>query len=134
MRCRLSRVRGLAGMALLTCMLVACGGHASISIPPVTASSDVVLDSYLQALVAGDCVSARAMESGQLAGECDTTIRKYAFAHDGGFSLSPGSAEYTVTLTTQGRAGQFDGDNTWFYYLAQEANGAWQVTSCGSGP
>ena len=53
---------------------------------------------------------------------------------DGGFSLSPGSAEYTVTLTTQGRAGQFDGDHTWFYYLAQEANGAWQVTSCGSGP
>src|ERR1035437_10021055 len=71
-----SRVLWLVIVVLLGGALSGCSGHASISLPPASAPSDVVLDSYLQALVAGDCAAARAMETEQLAGECNTSDRK----------------------------------------------------------
>jgi hypothetical protein len=93
-----------------------------------------VLDSYLQALVAGDCVSARAMEGGRLAGQCYTFIRKYSFDHGRSFSLAPDGVEYTVNLTIQGSDVTHDGDTTWFFWLGRQASGAWLVTAGASGP
>jgi hypothetical protein len=132
----MSRVRELVGVALLVGVSAGCSGHASISLPPTSAPSDVVLDTYLQALVAGDCVAARAMEIGQLAGECNTSIRKYSFDHNRSFSPSfaPDSVQYVVSLTVSGVGGGLDGDHNWFYWLAHQPNGAWLVTSAGTGP
>ena len=137
MRSPTGRVRLLAGVLLLGAAFTGCGGaHSTVSIPPATAASDVVLDSYLQALVAGDCAAARAMETGQFTGECDTSIRRYAFDHSRSFSPSfaPDTVQYVVSLTVSGVGGGFDGDHNWFYWLARQPNGAWQVTSAGSGP
>jgi hypothetical protein len=95
-----------------------------------------VLDTYLQALVAGDCAAAGAMETDQLAGECDTTIRKFAFDHSRSFSPSfaPDSVQFVVSVTVNGLGGGLDGDHNWFYWLARQPNGTWLVTSAGSGP
>ena len=45
MRSPTGSVRLLAGVLFLGAVFAGCGGaHATVSIPPVTASSDVVLD------------------------------------------------------------------------------------------
>ena len=136
MRSLISRAGSRVGVLMLCCAFAGCGGHATVSIPPTTAPSDVVLDTYLQALVAGDCAAARAMETGQLAGECNTTIRKYAFDHGRSFSPSfaPDSVQFVVSVTVSGVGGGLDGDHNWFYWLARQPNGPWRVTSAGTGP
>jgi hypothetical protein len=126
-----------AGVLLLGAALAGCGGaHTTVSIPARTAASDVVLDSYLQALVAGDCAVARAMEADQLAGECNTSIRRYSFDHNRPFtpSFAPDTAQYVVSVTMSGGGGGLDGDYNLFYWLARQINGAWLVTSAGTGP
>ena len=137
MRSSTGRVRLLAGVLLLGAALSGCGGaHSTVSIPPATAASDVVLDSYLRALVAGDCAAARAMETGQLAGECNTPLHKYEFDHSRHFSPSfaPDTEQFVVAVTVSGEGGGLDGDHNWFYWLARQPDGAWLVTSAGSGP
>jgi hypothetical protein len=76
------------------------------------------------------------METDQIAGQCDTTIRSYRFDHNRPFtpSFAPDSVQYVVTVTTSGSAGLSDGDHTLFFWLARQSNGAWLVTSEGTGP
>ena len=127
----------IAGMALVA--LTACA--AAVALPPASASPQVVLDTYLRALVAGDCSIGRELWSegaatgvrGDLCGE--TQVSAYGI---GGEPAQPTANElvFVTTLTTTGtrdgsvRAGQI----TWFFTLRREANGVWRIWGEGSGP
>ena len=106
-----SRCFILTGAAVL--LLAACASpRASTSPPasqlPTAASPDVVLRSYLDALVRGDCPTAQALTvppfgfgNGELCGH--TTVRSYAFD---GPPATPSDTEvvFATTLDTTGTA------------------------------
>lgn len=137
---RLGRSIVLSGASVLA--LAACGGTPSsevVSLPPADASASVVLDTYLHALVAGDCATAHALATptfvvgnGELCGDVEVS----------GFSLSghpatPSADEvvYASVLTTGGSSdGTVEpGRTTWFYDL-ERRDGEWKLVGGGSGP
>ena len=110
------------------------------SLPPAGASAAVVIDTYLRALVAGDCTTAHALArstfkpgSGELCGQVKVSS----------FTLNPAPATpahdeviYAAVLAV--REGSSDGTIprgtvTWFFDLKRQ-NGAWRLVSGGSGP
>ena len=122
--------------------LAACGGSSpsgTVSLPLAGDPASVVLDTYLQALVAGDCDTARALVAstfsvgnGELCGEVEVT----AFSAPTGPARSgPHVVEYASDLTTGGSSdGSISsGRTTWFYRLARQG-GEWRLISGGSGP
>lgn len=99
----------------------------------------MVLDSYLRALVAGDCATAHAAaapdfanEPAELCGE----VRVSAFSVRGN-PATPGPNEvvYMTILTTNGSSDGTiaRGEIDWFYGLERE-DGEWRLVSGGSGP
>jgi hypothetical protein len=122
--------------------LVACGGNsssASVSPPPAGAPAAVVLDTYLRALVAGDCDATHALAAstfsvgnGELCGEVEVS----AFSAPTGPARSGRHVvEYASDLTTAGSSdGSIaPGQTTWFYRLERQG-GEWRLASGGSGP
>jgi hypothetical protein len=127
----------ISGMALVA--LTACA--PAVALPPASASPQVVLDTYLHALAAGDCSTGRQLWAegaatsirGDLCGE--TRVSAYGITGD---PARPNADElvFGTTLTTTGtrdgsvRAGRI----TWFFTLRRQANGVWRITGGGSGP
>ena len=125
-----------------TLALAACGGTSSsdaISLPPAGASASVVLDTYLRALVAGDCTTAHALAAstfvvgnGELCGDV-----KVAACSLSGDPATPSTNEvvYATALITDGSSeGALEaGKTTWFYDL-QRQDGEWKLVGGGSGP
>jgi hypothetical protein len=129
----------VGGVVLLA--LAGCGGTSSstVSLPPAGASASVVLDTYLRALVAGDCTTAHALAASTFTvgnGELCGDVRVSAFTAPTG-PATPGhnTVEYASDLTTDGSSdGSIpSGKTTWFYQLRQQ-DGDWKLVSGGSGP
>ncbi len=122
--------------------VAACGGTSSsadVSLPPEGASASVVLDTYLQALVAGDCKTTHALAGSTFVwgnGELCGDVKVSAFSvPTGPATLGSSKVEYASDLTTSGsKDGSITpGKLTWFYQL-QLQDGEWRLVSGGSGP
>ena len=97
------------------------------------------MDTYLRALVAGDCTTTQALTAasagpadGDLCGKLNVT----------GFSIDvdpttpgPAEVEYGVVLATDGGGGGTiqPGKTVWFFDLKKQ-DGEWRLVSSGSGP
>ena len=98
-----------------------------------------MLDTYLRALVAGDCTTAHAAatptfatDPSELCGE----VRVSAFSvREDPASPSPNEVVFMTTLTTNGSSDGTiaRGETDWFYGLEREG-GQWRLASGGSGP
>ena len=133
----LSLVLGLA--------LSACGSKPSPSLPPVPAPPEVVLDTYLRALVKGDCAAAGALAvgtftafNGDLCGHVTVTAYRIDGNNIDGLGLRLEDVREVVfgTLITT-RGGGFDlpdGEHAWFYSLARQPDGSWRLAGGGTGP
>lgn len=110
-----------------------------VSAPPAGTSASVVLHTYLHALVAGDCASARALAAstfsvgnGELCGE--VKVSAFSLSND---AARPTSDEvvYSSVLATEGSGDGSvpPGKITWFYDL-KLLNGEWKLVGGGSGP
>lgn len=136
-------LRGLVGLVLLTATATASCSPApaapAFSMPPASAGADVVLDTYLRAVVAGDCADARRLTtatfgkgSGELCGDPGVSAYKVNPVPAGGAT----ELVYATTVTTGDssdgsiRAGSM----TWFYDLVKQPDGTWRVAGGGSGP
>jgi hypothetical protein len=121
--------------------LAGCGGTSpsTVALPPAGASASVVLDTYLRALVVGDCTTANALVASTFTfgnGELCGDVKVSAFSVPRG-PATPGQStvEYASVLTTEGsNDGSIpSGKTTWFYQLRQQG-GDWKLVSGGSGP
>ena len=129
----------ILGTGLLALLVAACA--PAVSLPTDSASPEVVLDTYLRALVAGDCSTASKLGvgafkdrgSGNLCG--DTRVSAYGLLGD---PARPSSGEqvFATTLTTTGSADGTvpAGEITWFFTLRYQPDGSWRITGGGSGP
>jgi len=126
------------GSMVLVLLLGACA--PAVALPPDSASPEVVLDTYLRALVAGDCaighklaVGTFSTSNGDLCGS--TQVKAYGIL---GAPAQPTTDEevFATTLTTTGTAdGTLPaGQITWFYALDRQPNGSWRISGGGSGP
>lgn len=106
--------------------------------PPDSAQPDVVLDTYLRSLVAGDCDMVRYLATstfrqgnGDLCGGTDVTDYRI----DGQVQPSVDEVVFSTTLTTTGDNESIPaGEMLWFYSLMRQPNGAWRLTGGGTGP
>jgi hypothetical protein len=98
-----------------------------------------VLDTYLHALVKGDCAAAHASAAptfsahrGELCGH--VVVSAFSVRED---PATPGPNEviYATVLTTNGSSdGTIErGDTDWFYRVERQG-GEWRVASAGTGP
>lgn len=116
-------------------MLASC----SLNVPPDSASADDVLAAYLRALRSGDCSTTHALATGTFGpdnGDLCGRVRVNAARVDGRpVELHAGELTYMTTINVTGAdESMYQGDNTWFYSLAQQPSGAWRLVSGGSGP
>lgn len=114
----------------------------AIQVPPDSAAPEVVLDTYLRALAAGDCETGRKLGAGMfLAGDdgdlCGQT-RVTAYQLAPGEPAHPNASEdvFAVELTTTGSDDGTirPGGLAWFYSLDRQPDGTWRITGGGSGP
>lgn len=131
-------LRWVLGPTLLAVVLTACG--PAVALPPDSASAKVVLDTYLRALVAGDCDTGRKLAAGAfLQGSGDicghTDVKSYGIVGD---PAEPSTNErvFATTLTTTGTSDGTvpSGKVTWFFTLDRQPNGSWRLIGAGSGP
>jgi len=118
-----------------TAAIGACG-----AVPlPEQSPPDLVLNTYLDALEAGDCERARSLAmptfvvgNGELCGALDVL----AFSPlTGPATPRDGEVIFSTTLTTRGDGVSIeDGDTLWFYQLIRQPGGAWRLTGGGTGP
>jgi hypothetical protein len=114
-------------------------GCSATELPPANASAREVLDAYLVALRAGDCTAAHALSTekmlnrnGDLCGRVEISKTR---VEGNPVELDAGSLTYETTLTvTDADESMHDGENTWFYSLKREDDGAWRVAGGGTGP
>lgn len=130
-----------AAVASAILALTGCGASSrdTASAPPAGASASVVLDTYLRALVAGDCATAHAAaastfsaDQGDLCGDVDVS----AFSvREGPATPGPDEVIYATVLTTNGSSDGTiaRGKTDWFYQLERQG-GEWRVASGGTGP
>ena len=129
-------VVGGAVLALTGC---AAASRDSASPPPPGAPPSVVLETYLRALVAGDCASAHAAATSTFAtdpAELCGEVRVSAFSIRGDPATpDPNEVVYMTILTTSGSSDGTiaRGETDWFYGLEREG-GEWRLVSGGSGP
>ena len=119
--------------------LVGCAGPSvRISPPPAGASAAVVIDTYLRALVAGDCATAHALATSTFTGNGElcglVKVSSFSLNRD---PATAGRDEviYGSVLVTEGsRDGTIPrGKVTWFYDLKRQ-DGAWKLAGGGTGP
>jgi len=130
------------GVAVAALILVFAIQPPAIQIPPVSATPEVVLDTYLRTLIAGDCATGRKLGAGGFltihAGDlCGQTRVTADHVLPGGPAYpNPSEAVYAVQLTTTGSAdGTIQpGAVPWFYSLDRQTDGSWRITGGGSGP
>ena len=130
--------RSVVGPVLLGVVLAACG--PTLPLPPPSASPQTVLETYLRALVAGECSVGRQLGAdgfGPGRGDLCGATRVASYRIDGP-PAAPTANElvFSTSLTTSGtsdgtiRAGSIG----WFFTLDRKANGSWRITGAGSGP
>lgn len=139
---RAMRSGAMAAMVGGVVLLALVGGagtpSARVSPPPVGASAGVVLDTYLRALVAGDCTTAHALTTSTFTGngELCGVVNVSSFSVNGK-PATPGPDEvvYGSNLVTAGsKDGTISrGNLTWFYDLKRQ-DGSWKLVGGGSGP
>ncbi len=121
--------------------LAGCGQTSSgiAPLPARDASSSAVLASYLPALVAGDCGTARRLAAptfikgnGELCGDVEV---KAFVVNKASATPGPDEVEYGTVLDTAGSVhGTIpSGKTTWFYDLRRR-DGQWRLGGGGSGP
>jgi hypothetical protein len=136
----LSRLATAPVLFLSVALTVGCQkAPQEISVPPPGAPPAVVLNAYLQSLVAGDCDTTHTLAApsfttgnGDLCGSAEVET----FAPLGEPATpTDGEVIYATTLTTNGSAdGSIAaGRLTWFYSLKQ-IDGEWRLVGGGSGP
>ena len=125
-------------LAVLVLALAACG--PAVAVPPDSAAPEVVLDTYLRALVAGDCDTGRKLAtatfrigSGELCGSAHVTAYRI---ETGQAHPSPDEVVYSAILTTTGSDdGSIEpGEILWFYSLDRQPSGSWRIVGGGTGP
>ena len=130
--------RALLGVAVLA-SCAACETHSTVALPPAGAPARQVLDTYLQALQAGDCDTAHALAAGtfrsgngELCGDVDVKTVKVA----ADTQVPDGTITFATQMVTGGsHDGSIPpGQLTWFYSLKKQANGSWRLVGGGSGP
>jgi len=125
--------------------LSAGGSGPSPSLPPVSAPPEVVLDSYLRALVNGDCTTAGAFAvgtftafNGDLCGSVTVTAYRIEGNNLDGIGRRVEDASevvYATMITTKGGGPELpDGNHTWFYSLDRQPDGSWRLAGGGTGP
>jgi len=126
------------GPTLVALALAAC--TRAVVLPPDSASPQVVLDTYLRALVAGDCDTGRKLAAdgfeqghGNLCGQ--TQVQAYGIL---GAPAQPSTNEvvFATSLITTGTGDSTvpSGRVTWFFSLDRQPNGPWRIVGGGSGP
>ena len=136
---RVERVRAFGlGLAMLVLALAAC--QPAVAVPPDSAGPEVVLDTYLRALVAGDCDTGRKLATatfGKGSGELCGATRVSAYRIDPG-TARPSADEvvYSTILTTTGTddGSVKPGETLWFYSLDRQPSGSWRIAGGGTGP
>jgi hypothetical protein len=132
----------VAALALAAALVASCGQpepDEAVPFPPAGSSHREVLDSYLRALVAGDCEAAHALATGSFTvgnGElCDAVV--VSDFEPLGQPATPSEDEviYSTVLTISGDTdGSIEpGEQTWFYSL-RRTDGGWRLVGGGSGP
>jgi len=133
-----ANARVMGGVALL--VLSGCAAPTShVSLPGADAPAAAVMDTYLRALVAGDCSTAHALATptftsgnGELCG--DVGVSSFSL---NAVPATPGLDEvvYATELITEGSSdGTIPrGRTAWFYDLERH-DGAWRLVGGGSGP
>jgi hypothetical protein len=112
----------------------------SVALPGDAAGPEVVLDTYLRALVAGDCDTGRKLAAGAFArghGDLCGGAKVTAYRIDPVPARpSPNDAVFHTYLTTNGSddGSILPGDQGWFYSLSRQANGPWRIVGGGTGP
>lgn len=127
---------------LVTLVAVTACAHANGAAPIDGADdhADSALAAYLDALVAGDCSTARRFAdktfvpgNGELCG--DVHVDR---ATIDGIAATPTvhEAVFATTLTTSGSDDQTIpvGEVIWYYTLEEQTDGAWRITGGGTGP
>ena len=125
--------------AVLASTGCAAGSRGGASPQPPGASPSVVLDTYLRALVAGDCATAHAAATSTFAtdpAELCGEVRVSAFsAREDPRTPGPNEAIYMTTLTTNvGSDGSIARGETDSFYGLEREGGEWRLVSGGSGP
>jgi hypothetical protein len=131
----------LAAPALFIALAIAaCAPTVHVSLPP-DATAREVLDTYLAAIVRGDCATGRALATATFRegnGDLCGAVRVTHASVDADAPTRPNDAE-TVFATTLTTGGSSDGtvpagDITWFYVLDRQNDGSWRISGGGSGP
>lgn len=128
-----------AWLAVAVLIVTACSRPA-FSLPPDSAPAEVVVATYLRALMVGDCTAGKLLGTatfrpgnGELCGA--TTVSSFTIE---GPAPDPSATEwvFATTLVTTGTAdGSVQaGNTTWFYDLKREPDGPWRLVGGGSGP
>ena len=135
---------GLIGLGVVVggLILVLAIQPPAVQVPPDSAPPEVVLDSYLRALVAGDCGTSHKLSAGLLlsihAGDLcgQTRVTSYRVLPGGPAYPNASEAVFAVDLTTTGSDDGTvqPGGVAWFYSLDRQADGSWRITGGGSGP
>ena len=130
------RVLRLSVLSLVL-MLAACAPTAVLT--PTSTDPGVVLDTYLRALLAGDCdtggkLATESFRKGN--GELCGLTRVMAYRIDGSVQPSPNEVVFSSRLTTTGTPDHsiVPGEMIWFYSLHRQPDGSWRLAGGGSGP
>jgi hypothetical protein len=124
-------------------LLAACNATSHVSLPPEPASPRTVLLAYLDALVAGDCATARALATSGLVAYpggiwCDSPrVIGYTAPAPSDQPGGDPTAElvYRIEINVvEGDISLPDGWRVWFFDLKHQPDGTWRVSSTGSGP
>ena len=137
-------IRSLGFGIAMALAVAGCGSAATrVPLPSEPAPPRTILLAYLDALVDGDCATARALAAPGLNGYpagiwCDRprVIDYRAPSPSDAPGGDPSSQlVYAVEINvTRGDESLPDGWRLWFFQLEPQPDGVWRVTSSGSGP
>lgn len=130
-------MRAAVVVLVLVAIASGCGPSASVSMPPTSAPPEVVLATYLRALVVGDCSTARALSTPAAGARvwCDSPHVASFSALDKGASPSADERVYEMQIVVEGTDMSLgDGEHTWFYRLVRQVDATWRIADHGSGP
>jgi hypothetical protein len=126
-------------LAILLLALVVAACAQDVTEPLDSTDPDVVLDTYLRALLAGDCDTGGKLATESFSkgnGELCGLTRVTAYRIDGSVQPSPDEVVFSSRITTTGTDDHsiVPGEMIWFYSLHRQPDGSWRLAGGGSGP